>query len=143
MTLNRADKQAFLISLDDELLKCGVTLSEWCVFLIRDADIAFVAGAYVASIVTAACAIETYLRAEAGGSKQRFVHLIEGSGLDESLKLALHTLRRYRNNWVHVEDAVNDDELLLRPEAVEAELEDQASAAMRTLRRVMYSNQLV
>lgn len=140
---NSRDKEAYLLSLDDELLKGGVMLSEWCTVLIKDADTAFIAGAYVSVVLTAVSAIETYLRAEGAESKQRLVQLIEGSTLDSSIKSELHSLRRYRNRWVHVEDALNDEQLLQQPDVVETELEAQAFSAMRTLRRVMYSSQSV
>jgi hypothetical protein len=140
---NSRDKEAYLLSLDEELLKGGVMLSEWCTVLIKDADTAFIAGAYVSVVLTSVSAIETYLRAEGAESKQRLVQLIEGSTLDSSVKSELHSLRRYRNRWVHVEDAFNDERLLQQPDVVETELEAQAFSAMRTLRRVMYSSQSV
>ena len=62
-------KWAYLTALDDELLKGGATMSEWCAFIVRDCDYAFVGGANLATVITATAAIETYLRAEyAGGS---------------------------------------------------------------------------
>jgi len=44
------DRWDHLIALDDELLKGGVILSEWCSFIVREADTAFASGAYLASI---------------------------------------------------------------------------------------------
>jgi len=50
------------MSLDEELLRGGAAFSEWFTFIANDADIAFVHGAHLAAIFTAAA--ETYLRAE-------------------------------------------------------------------------------
>lgn len=49
-----------LIKLDDDLLKGGVMLSEWCAFIVRDVDTAFSAGAHLGCILTAVAAIETH-----------------------------------------------------------------------------------
>ena len=53
-----------LVALDDEIPKGGVILSEWCSLIVREADIAFVKGANLATILTAIAGIETHLRAE-------------------------------------------------------------------------------
>ena len=140
----QADRTALLLQLDDELLRGGVVLSEWCTFLIREADEAFEAGAYLASLLTAMAAIETFLRAEVhSGKKKRLVDLIEHSGLDLELIDTLNDLRLYRNRWVHTNDPWDDDEFLTSPEVIEQELESKAFAGVRALRLVVYSNQWV
>lgn len=140
----QADRTALLLQLDDKLLKGGVVLSEWCAFLVRESDEAFEAGAYLASLLTALAAIETFLRSEVpGGKKKRLVDLIEASGLDPQLIGTLSDLRLYRNKWVHVDDPSNDEELLRSPEVIEQELESKAFAGIRALRRVVYSRQWV
>jgi hypothetical protein len=91
----------FINSLDEEYLKGGAILSEWCTFIVRSSDEAFVAGAFLASILTAVAGIETYLRSEAGQSARlSFSQLISESGLDQTRTDELHALRRYRNRWV-------------------------------------------
>lgn len=135
------DRWKLINDLDDELLKGGVILSEWCCFIIKDTDIAFVAGANLATIITAIAGIETYLRSEYGGGQTESLHqLIEVSPLDGSLKSDLHNLRRYRNKWVHVSDPWDHQELLDQPEKYERELETMAMTAVRTLRRTIYEN---
>lgn len=134
----------FISSLDEEYLKGGVILSEWCTFIVRSADAAFGAGAFLASILTAVAGIETYLRAERGqNSHQTLVQLIDESGLDQTHVAELHSLRRYRNRWVHVNAPCNDASLIDDPEVHGAELEDMANFATRLLRKTIYSSQSV
>jgi hypothetical protein len=133
-----------LVALDDELLNGGVILSEWCTFIVRDADTAFAGGAYLAAILAAVSGIETYLRSEHSTTvKERLVELINQAAIEADLKADLHALRQYRNKWVHVESPWEDGKLLERPEAVESELEEMAFFAVRTLRRTIYENQWV
>jgi len=138
--MTEKEKWRHLVELDEDLLRGGVVLSEWATFLIKDADLAFVYGAYLASIITGLAGIETYLRGESGSNSERFVKLIKESDLEEDLKLELHTLRKYRNNWVHVSDPWEDDLLLKTPENYEAELEVMAKRCTIALRRTIYSN---
>jgi len=58
------ERRAFIFALDEELLKGGIILSEWTTFLAKDAEGALCLGAYLASILTAAAAIESHLRFE-------------------------------------------------------------------------------
>jgi hypothetical protein len=142
--MNADERWALLVALDEELLLGGVVLSEWCVFIVREADTAFANGAHLASILTAVSAIETYLRSEhATTGKERLVELIESASIELGLKNELHTLRKYRNRWVHVNEPWNDTKLLEQPEATERELEDMALFAARALRRTIYENQWV
>lgn len=134
----------YIVSLDEELLLGGVILSEWSAFLIRDADVAFVHGAHLASIITAMAGIETHLRYEDDvGARIRLVDLIDKANIDEDLRAELHHIRRYRNKWVHVQEPANDDKLLDTPEKYEAELEIMSRRAIRALRRVIYTDPLV
>lgn len=55
-------KWDYIIQLDEELLLGGVMLSEWTTFLVKDAEIAFCSGAYLASILASQSAIESHLR---------------------------------------------------------------------------------
>lgn len=138
------ERWAHLVALDDELLKGGVILSEWCAFIVREADTAFASGAHLAAILTAVSGIETYLRSEHSKTgRERLVGLISGAGIDAALKTDLHALRKYRNKWVHVDCPWEEEELLEHPEAVEKELEEMAFFAVRALRRTIYENQWV
>jgi hypothetical protein len=140
--MNEEERWGLLLALDDELLKGGVILSEWCAFLTREADTAFAKGADLASILTAVSAIETYLRSEdPTASKSRLAELIDTSGLESDLVGDLHNLRRYRNKWVHVGDPWNDQALIQNPEQCEGELSKMALLAVKSLKRTIYSAQ--
>jgi hypothetical protein len=135
------DRWDHLCALDEELLKGGVILSEWCTFIVRDADTAFANGAHLACILTAVSGIETYLRSEySNGARERLALLIDRSSIPADLKADLHVLRRYRNKWVHVEDPWDDATLLETPERMEDELEQMAFFAVQALRRTIYEN---
>lgn len=144
MMMNEEERWNHLVDLDEELLKGGVILSEWCSFIVREADTAFARGAFLASILTAVSGIETYLRSEHGNNgKERLYDLINRASIEENLKKDLHTLRTYRNKWVHVNDPWNDEKLIESPEEFEKELEDMALFAARALRRTIYENQWI
>lgn len=137
-------KWAYLIALDEELLKGGAIISEWCTFIVRECDYAFVAGANLGTIITAAAAIETYLRAEYAGSRCiRLADLIDRAPIEQQLRDDIHKLRKYRNKWVHVAMPKDDEAILQNPEAYEEEIEEWAKLAQRTLRRTIYENQWV
>jgi hypothetical protein len=134
----------FLVALDEELLKGGAILSEWCSFIVREADTAFAKGANLASILTAVSGIETYLRSEyAKTGRERLSELIDLARLERGLADDLHHLRKYRNKWVHVDEPWQDAPLLDRPEDYAQELEEMAVFGARTLRRTIYENQCV
>lgn len=142
--LNENDRWAFINALDDELLQGGATMSEWCAFIVRDCDYAFVNGANLATIISATAAIETYLRAEyAGGKRTRLADLIDSAPIQQELREDIHKLRKYRNTWVHVATPEDDEEILQNPETHEEQLEKWAKLAQRTLRRTIYDNQWV
>lgn len=142
--MNEDERWAHLVALDDELLKGGVILSEWCSFIVREADTAFAKGTHLASILTAVSGIETYLRSEhAETGKERLFDLINRASIDTGLKSDLHALRNYRNKWVHIDAPWDDVNLLENPLEMENELEEMAYFAARALRRTIYGNQWV
>ena len=144
MNMNEKARWEFINGLDEDLLKGGVILSEWCAFIVREADLAFAKGADLASILTAMAGIETYLRSEyAQTKKEHFYELINVAHFDIQLTETLHQLRKYRNKWVHVSEPWDDAELLDKPQLYEQELEELAILASRTLRQVLYENQWV
>lgn len=139
--MNETERWEHLVALDEELLKGGVILSEWCSFIAREADIALAQGAHLASILTAVSGIETYLRSEyAKNKREKLFKLIDDSPIEEELKKDLHKLRIYRNKWVHVDDPWDDEKLLEKPELYEAELEEMAFFTAKLLRRIIYEN---
>lgn len=114
---------AHLIALDEELLQGGVALSEWCSLIMREADIAFTKGAYLAAILTSVAGIESHLRSEQPQSDNaKLVGLINQAQLDADLKADLHVLRKYRNKWVHIESPWEDEAPLQNSEHFAAEL---------------------
>lgn len=142
--MNEQDRWEYLISLDEELLQGGVILPEWCSFIVREADIAFTAEANLASILTAVSAIETYLKAEYSTTgNEKLVKLIDQASIDPDLRTDLHTVRRFRNKWVHVDDPWDDKMLIEMPDDYEDELANMAFFAMRCLRRTIYENPIV
>ena len=140
--MSEEQRRHYLFELDDELLIGGVALSEWCSFIVYEADTAFVAGAHLATIVTAMAGIETYLRSAFPESRRMTLYeLIEQSPIADSLKFDIHTLRKYRNRWVHISDPEDDQDILEHPEKYIQELELRARKAVRTLRETIYENQ--
>jgi hypothetical protein len=139
--MTEEDRWLYLDDLDAEFLKGGVILSEWCTFIICQADTAFARGAHLASILTAVSGIETYLRSEhMVSTKEGLAGLIEQTSLPLELKADLHKLRKYRNKWVHVDEPWDDESVREFPERFEKELEEMALFAARTLRRTIYTN---
>ncbi len=144
METEAQDPWEYISALDDELLKGGVILSEWCSEIVRQCDLAFVGGAYLGTILTAVSGAETYLRSEYSETKQqRLFALIDNAPIAEDLRADLHRLRRYRNRWVHVEEPWADETLLESPEFVANELEEMARFAVRVLRQTIYENQWI
>ena len=94
-------------------------------------------------IITSLAGIETYLRSEEESKRTNLYDLIERASLDIDLKAELHSLRKYRNKWVHVSDLWNDDELLEQPEKFEEELFEMAKRSLVALRKTIYSNQWI
>lgn len=134
---------AHLLALDEELLHGGVMLSEWCSFIVCEADLAFAKGAYLACILTTVSALETHLRAESERRTLRLVQLIDAFRCSPELRLQLHRLRKYRNGWVHVDEPLDDSAVLENPQALASELQEMAIFAVGVLRRVLYSEQFV
>jgi len=142
--MNEEERWNLIIELDEALLKGGVVLSEWCTFIVKEADTAFARGAFLASIITAVSGIETYLRSEYGSNETKNLYdLINQASIEDGLKQDLHTLRKYRNKWVHVNDPWDDEKLIEAPEEFERELEHMAFFAARALRRTIYENQWI
>ena len=145
--MTEEQKWDYINQLDEELLIGGVILSEWTTFLVKDAETAFCSGAYLASILASQAAIESHLRYDYFNSTETkgwgFYDLIEKSNLKSELKTELHLLRKYRNKWVHVNDPSNDNELLERPEYYETELADFSKTTIKSMLKILYSNQFV
>lgn len=134
----------FLLRLDEELLLGGAMFSEWCTLIVRECDLAFVAGADLATIITATAGIETYLRAEYGSAKRlTFAELISRAPIASQLAEDMHKLRRYRNGWVHIANPEDDSKASIDDPAIDEELATWAVFAQRVLRRTLYENQWI
>lgn len=138
--MNDEEKWNYIVSLDEEVLHGGVTLSEYISELIRNADVAFVHNAYWASIITSVAAIEGCFKSESFNKSETLRDLIDHSGLDNEEIELLHNLRRYRNKIVHIKDTWDDDFLLSSYEEFSVNEERVAMQALRLLRSVVYSN---
>lgn len=147
LSMTEQEKWDYIVALDEELLQGGVMLSEWSTFLARDAETAFCSGAHLAAILAAQAAIESHFRYEYLSPTESkgwgLYRMLESMPMPVDLKDNLNTLRRFRNRWVHVEDPASDEHLLEKPEYQEAELEEMARLAMRSMLRVLYSEQWV
>lgn len=132
-------KWAYLVELDETLLKGGAMISEFTGQLIRSADLAFVGDAFLACIITSLAVVETHLRSEARIKGGKLVELISASTLENDLKSELHALRKYRNQWVHVAEPWEDDGCEYSAES-EALLEEVAKRCLVAMRRTVYSN---
>lgn len=140
--MTASERWQWIVGLDDRLLKGDVVLPGWCTTIVKEADLAYAHGANLAAILTAVAGVESYLRSEdLLKSKKPLAELIDHAFLPRELKARLHRLRKYRNNWVHVDDPWDDEELLEHPEAHEAELDEMARKAIVLLRETIYSTQ--
>ena len=112
MVMNEEERWNYLLTLDDELLKGGVILSEWCSLMVRESDIAFAKGAFLASIITAVSAIETYLRSESETvKKSNLFQILQKADIDGELANEIDTIRQFRNKFVHVDNPWDDQQL--------------------------------
>ncbi len=85
-TVRAEDRSAYILELDEAFLKGGIVLSEWCAFIVRECDYAFIAGANLATTITSLSGIETYLRSEYEQSNGTTLYtLIEQSPINDEL----------------------------------------------------------
>ena len=109
-----------------------------------DAEQAFWYGAFIASILTAQSAIESYLRYYYGSSsaKSTFYDLVEDGRTKGYLTAdqsdRLHWLRKLRNRWVHANDPADDGELFEHLEDLRSEQEAQAKKAMELMFEMLF-----
>lgn len=142
--MNRAEREEYFLQQEDELLKGGAAFSEWCTFISKSVYDAFVNGADLATVITAVVCIETYLKTENMGSKNKnLAQLIdEEPFLSDDEKEQLHILRKYRNGWVHA-DRLDDTDLLKDEEPYSKELENMAFLSIKMLLTVLFSHPFI
>ncbi len=122
----------------------GVYISEWCALLIRECDSAFINGANLATVFLAISGAEAYLKTEYSSSSQSTIYmLLEECNMDICLKENLQILRKFRNKWTHIDNRIDDQHLLSHIEDYEKEIKDMAFLSVKTLRKLIYSNQSV
>lgn len=135
-------RRNYLAALDNELLTGIVELSGWTCFMVRAVNDAFVAGAWLSALLTSVAAIETHLRTELRQDRYSLQQLIEESGLNPSVREEIHSLRRVRNAYVHVDGPWDDAVFEWDDGAMHQQLREQTFDAMRTLRHVLYAWQI-
>jgi hypothetical protein len=113
-------------------------MSDFASELIRNADLCFASGAFVACLVMSGATIETSLREE-GTDGDRFIELIDASDFDASTKAAMHELRRERNRWVHIDNPWGECDLEDQYGRGHPDLESKCKGALRLMRSVVYS----
>lgn len=144
MVMNEEERWNYLLTLDDELLKGGVILSEWCSLMVRESDLAFAKGAFLSSIITAVSAIETYLRSEyETAKKDSLFQILQKADFDKELANEINTIRQFRNKFVHVDNPWHDQPLLEDEQFVTDNIEKMAFRAVKALRKTLYSSQFI
>ena len=139
--MSAAERWEWIVSLDEKILKGDVVLPGWCSTIVKEADFAYAHRAHLAAILTAVAGIESYLRCEEPFvTRKSLRQLIDDAEIPSSLKVRLHTLRKYRNKWVHVDDPWDDEELMENSEKHDDELAATAKDAIILLRETIYSN---
>ncbi|MDB7831615.1 hypothetical protein [Intestinimonas butyriciproducens] len=142
--MNKIEREAYFLALEDELLLGGASFSEWCTFISKSVYDAFVNEADIATVITATTCIETYFKAESPENRKKsLAQLIDdATGLSDEEKSQLHRLRQYRNAWVHA-DRIDDTELLKDESSYAKEVEEMAILSIRLLLTVLFSNPFI
>jgi hypothetical protein len=136
------DRWRHLLELDDEMLKGGVMVSEFAAEWIRNCDLCFANAAYLACVITAFQAIETMFRTD-DPSEHNSIDLINSAAISEEQKQRIHALRKFRNSWVHVRNPFDDEAVIQDFDQGNPRLFEQALAAVRLMREVLYLDQFV
>jgi len=140
--ISSLDKQAYIDELWNTELKGGIELSEYSTFLAKDAGIALVSGAFIAAIIVSCSAIESHLRFD-GAQGRSLYELMTRVGFSQSLADEINKVRKFRNEWVHVNEPELDEKLLKNPEMIEKQCEEMAMLAYQCLVRALCFNQYV
>jgi hypothetical protein len=98
------EREKYLINVQNEILKGGISVQDWTTFQLENAYISFCSGAYLACIIMCQAAIESYMHDDEGLKDRSFYDLIEHSSYDKRMKFKLHKLREYRNKWIHINE---------------------------------------
>lgn len=142
--MDRIIREQYFMDLEEEYLLGGASFSEWCTYISESVYTAFVNGADLATVITSVCCIETYLRTESSqNGKESLAELINKDPfLLEDEKEQLHTLRKYRNRWVHageISDIIFED----HEEEIRRKTKEMAYLSVKLLLKVLFSNPYV
>lgn len=140
----RSEREKYFIEQEEKLLASGAAFSEWCVFISKSVYDAFVNGADLATVITALACIETYFRTEDINSRKKNLCMLidEYPFIDEETREKLHKLRKYRNQWVHINNL--DDTLIIKSEdEFLKEVEEEAVLAVNLLMKVLFSQPFI
>ncbi|MCL2153302.1 MAG: hypothetical protein FWH57_10170 [Oscillospiraceae bacterium] len=142
--MRKEERERYWMELEEAMLVGGVAYSEWCNFIAKDTYTAFVHGADLSTVVMSLACVETYLKTETPDMQNQPLHSVidNESMLCDDEKEALHSLRRYRNKWVHLYN-LDDDEILKNEEPFISEAERMACLAVKMLLTILFSNQFV
>lgn len=102
------DRERTLLDIQDDVLKGGICVQDWTTFQLENAYISYCAGANLSCIVMCQATIESFMRDDEQLSDRSFYDLIENCSYDQDMKTKLHTLRKYKNKWTHINEQIND-----------------------------------
>ena len=109
MENNKTNKrEQTLLDIQDDVLKGGICVQDWTTFQLENAYISYCAGANLSCIVMCQATIESFMRDDEQLSDRIFYDLIENSSYNQDMKEKLHTLRKYRNKWAHINEQNNE-----------------------------------
>ena len=109
MENNKTNKrEQILLDIQDDVLKGGICVQDWTTFQLENAYISYCAGANLSCIVMCQATIESFMRDDEQLSDRSFYDLIENSSYNQDMKEKLHTLRKYRNKWTHINEQNNE-----------------------------------
>lgn len=142
--MNKTERENYFNDCVEELLIGGTAISEWCTFVSKSVYDSFVNGADLATVITALACIEAYCKIEYEEYQKSSLSAIIDSldFLSTEDKVILHSLRKYRNHWVHFQE-LDDSPILENEQKYIDEAEQNAILAVRLLIKVLFSNAFI
>ncbi|MBO7608498.1 MAG: hypothetical protein J6T28_12920 [Paludibacteraceae bacterium] len=101
-------RERVLLDIQEEVLQGGISVQDWTTFQLMNAYISYCAGATLSCIIMCQTTIESYMRDDEQLSDRSFHDLIENCSYNQEMKRKLHKLRKYRNNWTHINEQGNE-----------------------------------
>lgn len=137
-----SERETYFGELLESELKGGIIISEYSAFLARDAEAAFVCGAFISTVIVCCSAIEAHIRFE-GGQGNNLHGLMAHINVSEETLVEINAVRQFRNKWVHVRDPEMDERLQKECDVVVDECEAMARRALKCLVKVLCADQYV